>query len=96
VATGEPRRKQSAAVKAALARPDVKAKMVAAFRRRDPAWIEKMRSAKTGMKVKPCSESRKQKIAEARRREWADPVIRATRLAGLAKARAAKAAGATT
>jgi hypothetical protein len=92
LATGEPQRKHAASVRSALARPEVRAKILACAQERaaSPDWRSKISASKTGQRLGPCSESRKQKIAEARRREWADPVIRAVRLAGLAKARAAK------
>jgi hypothetical protein len=53
-------------------------------------WRSKISASKIGKKVGPCSDERKAKIAEARKREWADPVIRERRLAALAMARAAK------
>lgn len=97
VASAEFKALHSEAVKRGLASPGVRRKILdcAASRAADPSWRAKVSASKKGQKVGPCSEERKQRIAEARRREWADPVIRQKRLAGLALARAAKAAQAT-
>jgi group I intron endonuclease len=67
---------------AAMARPDVKAKILAKAQARaaDPSWRAKISAAKKGVSTKPCSEQRRRLISEARKREWADPVIRARRL----------------
>lgn len=71
--------------KAGMARPEVRAKVTAraAERAASPAWRKRISESKRGRTVAPCSELRKQKISEARRREWADPVIRARRRAAI-------------
>jgi hypothetical protein len=88
------RHKISVGTKAAMARPEVAAKVkrCAQERAANPAWRAKISASKTGKKIGPCSADRKAKIAAARRREWADPVIRQRRLAALAIARAARTA----
>lgn len=80
---------RSATMKAAMARPEVMAKIVACAQRRaaDPEWRGKISKTKTGVKTGPCSEQRKHLVSEARKREWADPVIRQRRLDAFAKAR---------
>ncbi len=82
----------SKAIRDGLAAPEVRAKVLACAKQRSesPHWRARISASKTGKKVAPCSEQRKQRIAEARRREWADPVIRERRLAAFAKARAEK------
>lgn len=92
-ASAEYKALRSASVKAAHARPETKAKLVAAAKARaeNPEWRKKVSASKLGKTIAPCSDERKQRIAEVRRREWADPVIRVKRLAALAIARAAKA-----
>jgi group I intron endonuclease len=76
-------------VRSALARPEIRAKLMECARARagNTEWRAKISATKTGQKIGPCSEQRKQRIAEARRREWADPVMRAKRLAAFAAAR---------
>lgn len=93
VASQEFKEMHSARVKKALATPAVRAKVLAcaAERAASPQWRARISASKSGKKTRPCSEQRKQRIADARRREWADPVIRAKRLAALAIARTAKA-----
>lgn len=70
---------------------ETRAKHRAAARARadDPEWRQKISKAKTGKTLGPQSEEHRQRISEARKREWADPIIRAKRLAALARARAA-------
>jgi hypothetical protein len=89
----EHRAKISASVKAAMATPQVAEKMKACAQARsaNPEWRGKISASKRGKKSRPCSEERKAKISAARTAEWSDPIIRERRLAGLAKARAAKA-----
>lgn len=79
-------------VREAMARPEVRVKLLMAQRNKGVEWRQRISQAKTGVSTGPCSEQRKALISAARRREWADPVIRAKRLAGLVVARAAKAA----
>ena len=78
--------------KEAMATPDVREKVMACARARaaSPEWRARLSASKKGKKVAPCSEIRKQRIAAARRKEWADPVMREKRLAAFAAARAAK------
>lgn len=52
-----------------------------------PGYREKMAVAMKGTKRQPWSQERKDKAADARRREWANPVMRAKRLAGFSEAR---------
>jgi hypothetical protein len=89
VGSDEHKRKLSVATKAAMAHPDIaaKVKQCAQDRAANPEWRSKISASKTGKKIGPCSDDRKAKIAAARRREWADPVIRARRLAAFARAR---------
>lgn len=80
---------RSRRVKDALARPEIRAKVIACAQARpaDPEWRRKIGDSKRGKTTGPCSDRRRQLISEARRREWADPVIRERRLAALAVAR---------
>jgi hypothetical protein len=82
----------SEATKRGMATPEMKASMTAFARARaaDPEWRAKISASRKGQKLAPCSEEHKRRIAEARRREWADPVMRAKRLAAFAAAKAAK------
>lgn len=70
---------------------ETRAKHRAAARARasDPEWRAKISRSKTGRKVGPQSAEHRKAISDARKREWADPVIRAKRLAAFARARAA-------
>lgn len=77
--------RHSAAVKAALARPEIRTKIER--RAADPEWRAKISRSKTGRKVGPQSAEHRKAISDARKREWADPVMRAKRLAALARAR---------
>ncbi len=83
VPTDEDRARTSSSTRAGMAHPDVKARLRACAQARaaDPEWRAKVSRAKRGVKVKPASEQRKRLISEARKREWADPVIRQRRLA---------------
>lgn len=83
---------RSARIRAGMATPAGKAAMSMGARARaaSPEWRAKISSSKRGVKIGPCSPERKRKISEARKREWADPVIRERRLVALARARAAK------
>jgi hypothetical protein len=88
----EHKEKSSAAIKAALATPEIAAKIKACAQARsaDPNWRTKISASKTGKIISPLAKEHKAKISAARRQEWANPVIRERRLAALAKARAAK------
>lgn len=92
VASPEFKAMRSKRIKDSMASPESKERMRAAAKSRaaDPVWKARMIASKTGVKLPPCSDQRKRLIAEARRREWADPVIREKRLAAFANARAAK------
>lgn len=81
----------SAAVKAAMNTPDVKAKLIACAKTRaaDPEWRLKISKSKKGKTHRGTIEWNAH-ISEARKREWQDPVLRDKRLAALVKARAAK------
>lgn len=83
----EHKAKISAGTKAAMARPEIAAKVqqCALDRAANPEWRAKISAAGKGSKKAPASEQRKALIAEARRREWADPVIRERRMAGARK-----------
>lgn len=78
----EYRKMISQATKAAMARPEIKNKVLLCARKRsqNPEWRKKISASKKGRKTKPCSEERKLKISEARKREWADPIMRAKRI----------------
>ncbi len=82
----------AALTRAGMARPEVHAKVLAYAQRRaqTPGWREKISASKTGKAIGPASEQRKQRIAEARKREWADPVMREKRLSAFRTAREQK------
>lgn len=82
----------SDAIRAAMAKPEtvIKVQNAAQQRAANPEWRKRISISKTGKKIGPCSEQRKAKIAEARRREWQDPIIRNKRLAALKIARDAR------
>jgi hypothetical protein len=90
--SAEHKAKISAAVKTAMSTPEISEKIKSFARQRsaNPEWRRKISASKLGKKTKPCSLERKEKISAARRREWADTVVRQRRLSALAKARAAK------
>ena len=85
--------RHSASVREAMARPAVAEKVRECARKRasDPLWRARISESKRGKSLAPCSDERKLRIAEARRREWADPVMRSKRLAAFASARSRKA-----
>ncbi len=82
---------RSRRVREAMARPEVRAKVLrrAQERAADPAWREKVSESRRKAAHVRTPEWRAA-IADKRRREWADPVMRAKRLAILAAAREAK------
>jgi group I intron endonuclease len=84
----------SQATRAGMATPDARKAVLDCARARaaNPEWRRKVGDSKRGKKLGPCSQERKRKISEARRREWSDPVIRARRLEAFAKARQQKGA----
>jgi hypothetical protein len=88
----EQKAKSSASIKAAMAIPEIAAKVKACalVRAADPNWRAKVSASKRGKKIGPCSDERKAKISAARRKEWQDPIIRQRRLMSFSKARAAK------
>lgn len=92
LASPEFKQAHAAATKAGMADPEVQRKVreKAKARAADPAWREKISASRAGMILGPQSESHRQAISDARKREWADPVMREKRLGALAKARAAK------
>jgi hypothetical protein len=69
-------------VSRAMARPDIaeKVRRCAQLRAVTPGWREKISASKTGKTIGPASTLRKERIAEARRREWADPDLRKKRI----------------
>lgn len=72
----------------AMAKPDVAAKVQACALKRsaDPNWRAKISASKTGT-THVTTEAGRKAISEARKREWADPVMRAKRLAAFKKAK---------
>jgi group I intron endonuclease len=94
LASDERKDVQSKAIKAAMARPEVREKVQCEARKRaaSPEWRRRISNSKRGKKLPAQTSEHKQRIAEARRREWADPVIRERRLLALEMARKAKAA----
>jgi hypothetical protein len=94
LASDERKDVQSKAIKAALARPEVREKVQREARKRaaSPEWRQRISDSKRGKKLPAQTSEHKQRIAEARRKEWADPVIRERRLLALEIARKAKAA----
>lgn len=79
----------SEATKRGMAMLDVREKLISCAKARaaNPAWRAKIAASKTGKKIGPCSEERKQKISAARRKEWSDPIMRAKRLAAFRKSK---------
>lgn len=69
-------------VSLAMARPEVaaKVKQCAQDRAATPGWREKISTSKTGKKIGPASEQRKERISAARILEWADPIMRQKRI----------------
>lgn len=78
----EHRTNQSVAMKEAMGRPEVAAKVKACalVRSADPQWRIKIGNSKRGKSIGPCTPERKAKIAEVRRQEWADPIMRQKRI----------------
>lgn len=79
----EERRKiHSERMRLAALNPQVKERMRAAAKRRaqDPQWKTRMIASKKGKPGPPRTSEWNAHIADARRREWADPVMRAKRL----------------
>ncbi len=73
----------SVATREGMRKPETVAKLKEAAARRsaDPLWRGKISASKTGKKVAPASQQRKDRISAARHREWSDPIIRERRLA---------------
>lgn len=92
--TPERRQRHGESVRDGHARPEAKVRVIASAREKAarPGWGEMLSRAQRGCKKGPCTEERRTKLREIRRMEWADPAMRAKRLAGFAVARARKAA----
>lgn len=86
------KKERSARIREGMAVPEVRQKMLAAAKARtaDPEWRKRISKSKKGAKMPPRSPEWRAMIAEMRRKEWADPEMRAKRLAILAAAREAK------
>jgi hypothetical protein len=92
--TAADRKRHGEAVRRGHARPEAKERVTLANREKAArdGWGEMLSMAQAGCKKGPCTDERREKLREIRRMEWADPVMRAKRLAGFAKARERKAA----
>lgn len=92
-----PRRKltkdeHAARVREAMKRTEVREKVLAKAKERveNTEWRAKISRSKKGQKMPPRTEEWRSMVREMRKREWADPAIRAKRLDMLAKARERK------
>jgi group I intron endonuclease len=83
------REERSERIRAGMNSPEALSKMRSSLKARwsSPEFRARFSASRTGKKHRPCSLERKRKISEARKREWADPIMRAKRLALLPKAR---------
>lgn len=76
----------------AMARPDISEKVLrcAKDRAASPEWRRRISASKRGAKLGPQAEAHRRAISEARRREWADPVIGARRRMALVASHASR------